>query len=102
MDSKNGKISEAKRPAWFRYLFNFRFWSDEHPKISPQAVVDPKAEIAEDVEIGPFCVVGPEVKIAAGCRLHLAQRHSVCPNMNIGEHRIDESRRDDAHGALHR
>jgi UDP-N-acetylglucosamine acyltransferase len=69
MDSKNGKISEAKRPAWFRYLFNFRFWSDEHPKISPQAVVDPKAEIAEDVEIGPFCVVGPEVKIAAGCRL---------------------------------
>ena len=69
MDNKNGKISEAKRPAWFRYLFNFRFWSDEHPKISPQAVVDPKAEIADDVEIGPFCIVGPEVKIGPGCKL---------------------------------
>jgi UDP-N-acetylglucosamine acyltransferase len=75
MEQKNGKTSEAKpppqskRPAWFRYLFNFRFFSDEHPKISPHAVVDPSAEIADDVEIGPFCVVGPGVKIGPGCRL---------------------------------
>ncbi len=39
------------------------------PKISPHAVVDPKAEISEDVEVGPFCVIGPDVKIASGCRL---------------------------------
>src|SRR3954471_535939 len=69
MEQKNGKPPEAKRPAWFRYLFNFKFFSDELPKISPQAVVDPKAEIADDVEIGPFCVVGPDVKIGPGCRL---------------------------------
>jgi UDP-N-acetylglucosamine acyltransferase len=58
-----------KRPAWFRNLFNFRFFSGEQPKISPHAVVDPGAEIGEDVEIGPFCVIGPDVKIGKGCRL---------------------------------
>jgi UDP-N-acetylglucosamine acyltransferase len=39
-------------------------------KISPHAIIDPKAEIASDVEIGPFCVIGPNVRISAGCRLH--------------------------------
>jgi UDP-N-acetylglucosamine acyltransferase len=39
------------------------------PKIHPSAVVDPKAQIGDDVEIGPFCIVGPDVTIGAGCRL---------------------------------
>jgi UDP-N-acetylglucosamine acyltransferase len=38
-------------------------------KISPQALVDPAADLADDVEIGPFCIVGPDVKLAAGNRL---------------------------------
>ena len=38
-------------------------------KIHPLSVVDPKAELADDVEIGPFCTVGPHVKVGAGCRL---------------------------------
>jgi UDP-N-acetylglucosamine acyltransferase len=63
------KPREGKRPSWFASLLGFRWFSEEMPKISPQAVVDPKAEIAEDVEVGPFCVIGPDVKIAAGCRL---------------------------------
>jgi len=33
------------------------------------SIVDPKAQIADDVEIGPFCVVGPHVKLGAGSRL---------------------------------
>ena len=37
--------------------------------IHPSSVVDPKAELADDVEIGPFCTVGPNVKIGAGTRL---------------------------------
>lgn len=40
------------------------------PKISPQSVIDPKAELAEDVEVGPFCVIGPNVKLGPGCKLH--------------------------------
>src|SRR3954453_13385322 len=58
-----------KRPAWFSSLFTFRFFSEETPKISTQAVVDKHAEIADDVEIGPFFVIGPDVKIGPGCRL---------------------------------
>lgn len=38
-------------------------------KIHPTAVVDSKAELADDVEIGPFCTVGPHVKMDSGCRL---------------------------------
>jgi UDP-N-acetylglucosamine acyltransferase len=38
-------------------------------KISPLSVVDSRADIAHDVEIGPFCVVGPDVRIGAGCKL---------------------------------
>ena len=37
--------------------------------IAQLSFVDPKAEIAEDVHIGPFCVVGPDVRIGAGTRL---------------------------------
>ena len=38
-------------------------------QVSPLAVVDPSAHVAEDVEIGPFCVVGPDVTIGSGCKL---------------------------------
>lgn len=34
--------------------------------IHPTAVVDPKAQLAEDVSIGPFTVIGPDVSIGAG------------------------------------
>jgi len=37
--------------------------------IADTACVDPRAEIADDVEIGPYCVVGPDVKIGRGTRL---------------------------------
>jgi UDP-N-acetylglucosamine acyltransferase len=38
-------------------------------EISPQAYVHPDAELDEDVVIGPFCVVGPQVRIQSGTRL---------------------------------
>jgi UDP-N-acetylglucosamine acyltransferase len=34
--------------------------------IDPRAVVSPQAEIAADVEIGPFTIIGPDVVIGAG------------------------------------
>ncbi|MHC5542575.1 hypothetical protein ACYOEI_30490 [Singulisphaera rosea] len=37
--------------------------------IADTACVDPRAELADDVEIGPYCVVGPDVKIGQGTRL---------------------------------
>ena len=38
-------------------------------KAHATSIVDPAAVVADDVEIGPFCVVGPKVRIGAGCRL---------------------------------
>ena len=38
-------------------------------KIHPTAVIDPKAQIDEGVEIGPFTVVGEDVQIGAGTKI---------------------------------
>lgn len=38
-------------------------------QIHPTAVVDPKAELAADVIVGPYCTVGPNVKIGKGTKL---------------------------------
>ena len=38
-------------------------------QVAATAVIDPRAEIDVDVEIGPFCVIGPEVRIGRGTRL---------------------------------
>lgn len=35
-------------------------------QIHPQAIVDPKAELADDVQIGPWTYIGPHVEIGAG------------------------------------
>jgi len=37
--------------------------------IDSRAVVHPKAELAEDVSVGPFSVIGPEVQIDAGTEI---------------------------------
>lgn len=37
--------------------------------IDPRAVVHPKAELADDVKVGPFTVIGPEVQIDSGCEI---------------------------------
>ena len=36
------------------------------PRIHPAAIVSPRAEIADDAEIGPFCIVADRVRIGAG------------------------------------
>ncbi len=38
-------------------------------KIHKTAMVDPQAELDGDVEIGPYCIVGPKVKIGRGTRI---------------------------------
>lgn len=51
-------------------------------RIGERAVVDPRANIAEDVEIGPFCVVGPNVSIGRGTRL--GNNVTLTGNVTIG------------------
>lgn len=37
--------------------------------VHASAIVDPKAQLADGVMVGPFCTVGPNVKLGAGTRL---------------------------------
>src|SRR5271157_4803047 len=41
----------------------------QFPRIHPTAIISAEAEIAADVEIGPFCVIEGKVKIGPGCVL---------------------------------
>jgi len=38
--------------------------------VSPQAVIDPTARLAGDVEVHPLAVIGPDVELAAGVTVH--------------------------------
>jgi UDP-N-acetylglucosamine acyltransferase len=43
-------------------------------KIHPTAVVSPRAELADDVEIGAYAIVGEDVTLGAG---NVVQAHAV-------------------------
>jgi len=52
--------------------------------IHPTAVIEKGAELADDVEIGPYCVVGGKAKI--GRRTRLVSHVCIAGRMEIGEH----------------
>jgi len=43
-------------------------------KIHPTAVVDKKAKLADNVEVGPYAIIGPDVEISSSTRI---QSHAV-------------------------
>ncbi|MGE5546405.1 MAG: acyl-ACP--UDP-N-acetylglucosamine O-acyltransferase [Solirubrobacterales bacterium] len=53
------------------------------PQIHPTAIVDSKAELADSVVIGPFCVVGPHVRLDE--RVELLSHVVVEGRTTIGE-----------------
>jgi UDP-N-acetylglucosamine acyltransferase len=69
--------------------------------ISPLAQVDPRAELAHGVHVGPFCIVGPHVQIGERCRLEshvvltghtsLGADNRFFPNCVIGAEPQDHS-----------
>ena len=48
--------------------------------------IDPRAQIDDDVEIGPFCVIGPEVKIGRGTKLH--NNVTLMGPVTLGQHNV--------------
>jgi len=52
--------------------------------VEPTAVVDPRAEMDDDVRVGPFCVVGPKVRIGRGT--HLINSVTIRGRVTIGQH----------------
>ncbi|HXE58300.1 MAG TPA: acyl-ACP--UDP-N-acetylglucosamine O-acyltransferase [Gemmatimonadales bacterium] len=52
-------------------------------QIHPTALIDPTAELAEDVVVGPFAIVGPRVTVGRGCRI--GPRVTLQCNVRLGE-----------------
>ena len=52
-------------------------------RIHPTAIVDSKAELADDVEIGPWSWIGPQVRLGAGCIV--GQRVLIDGDTHIGK-----------------
>jgi UDP-N-acetylglucosamine acyltransferase len=65
------------------------------PRIHPTAIVDPAASIADDVEIGAYSIVGPDVEIGQGCRIgphavvtghtRLGANNTIAQFVSVGE-----------------
>ena len=63
-------------------------------RIHPTAMIDPRAELADDVEVGPYCVIGPHVKVGAGTtiashvviegRTTIGARNRIAPFNSVG------------------
>jgi UDP-N-acetylglucosamine acyltransferase len=51
--------------------------------VEPTAVIDPRAELDDDVRVGPFCVIGPKVRIGRGT--NLLNNVTVMGRVTIGE-----------------
>jgi UDP-N-acetylglucosamine acyltransferase len=63
-------------------------------RIHPTAIVDPGAELASDVEVGPYSIIGPHVRVGAGTtiashvvitgRTAIGERNRIAPFNSIG------------------
>ena len=51
--------------------------------IHKTAIVDSKAKISDNVDIGPFCIIGPEVEIGTNSILH--SHVNIVGNTKLGE-----------------
>lgn len=58
------------------------------PRIHPTAIVDKAAELAADVEVGPWAYIGPDCHVAAGCVIEmkavLEEHVHLGPNVRVG------------------
>jgi UDP-N-acetylglucosamine acyltransferase len=61
--------------------------------IHPTAIIDPSADLGEDVHIGPYCIIGAGVKLGAGCWL---QHHVTI----LGPSIIGRNNRFHAYGSI--
>jgi UDP-N-acetylglucosamine acyltransferase len=62
--------------------------------VHPTAIVDATARVAESAEIGPYCIVGPDVEIGAGTKLMahvftdgpmtIGANNTIYPHVSLG------------------
>lgn len=49
--------------------------------IHPTAIVDAKAELDCDIEVGPYAIIGPDVRIGKGCKIHASALVQGCTTL---------------------
>jgi UDP-N-acetylglucosamine acyltransferase len=64
-------------------------------QVHPTAIVDKQAQLAEDVQVGPYCLIGPDVRIGSGTRLashviiegrtHIGQANRIGHHCTLGQ-----------------
>ena len=69
-------------------------------EVHPSAAVDPRAELADDVVVGPFCFVGPHVTLGSGVEIapgahvtghtKVGARTRIFPYAVVGEAPMDK------------
>lgn len=87
-------VSPASPQAGVAAFFEAPRGGVEHTYIHPTAMVDPAAELAEGVWIGPYCIVEGGTKIGSGTILEanimvkrgttIGKRCRICPNAILG------------------
>lgn len=70
------------------------------PEVSPLAVVEEGAVLADDVRVGPFSYVGPEVRLGSGCviennvtltgKTQLGANNHISPMAVVGARPVDD------------
>ena len=73
--------------------------------IHPTAIIDPKAELAADVSVGPYAVIGPNVTVGEGTRIgphvvvhgptRIGRENKIFQFCSIGEEPQDKKYRDE-------
>ena len=73
------------------------------PEVSPFAVVEEGAVLADDVRVGPFSYVGPEVRLGPGCviennvtltgKTQLGANNHISPMAVVGARPVDDENR---------
>ncbi|MFA9476719.1 UDP-3-O-(3-hydroxymyristoyl)glucosamine N-acyltransferase [Phycisphaerales bacterium AB-hyl4] len=58
-------------------------WPEPGKGVHPSAVVDPSAELGDDVQVGPGCIIGPRVRVGAGSILQASV--NLMADVSIGE-----------------
>jgi UDP-N-acetylglucosamine acyltransferase len=51
-------------------------------RIHPTAVIDPRAELADDVQVGPYAIIDGPVRVGAGCLIRA--RATLCGPLTLG------------------
>jgi len=78
--------------------------------IDNTAIVHPQARLAEDIEIGPYCIIGAEVEVSVGCKIashvivngstRIGKNNKIHPFCSIGSEPQDKKFQDEKESVL--